>query len=44
MDNVRIAVDVGGTFTDIALEHAEGMATKKVLTTPDKPEEGVLSG
>ena len=44
MDNVRIAVDVGGTFTDIALEHAEGMTTKKVLTTPDKPEEGVLSG
>ena len=44
MNNVRIAVDVGGTFTDIALEHAEGMATKKVLTTPDKPEEGVLSG
>ena len=37
MDNVRIAVDVGGTFTDIALEHAEGMTTKKVLTTPDKP-------
>ena len=44
MDNVRIAVDVGGTFTDIALEHPEGMTTKKVLTTPDKPEEGVLSG
>ena len=28
MDNVRIAVDVGGTFTDIALEHPEGPLKK----------------
>ena len=35
MDSVRIAVDVGGTFTDIALEHASEMTTAKVLTTPE---------
>ena len=44
MDSVRIAVDVGGTFTDIALEHASEMTTAKVLTTPENPEQGVLSG
>jgi len=40
----RIAVDVGGTFTDVALEVAEGgIVTAKVLTTPDVPEEGVVA-
>ena len=44
MDSVRIAVDVGGTFTDIAQAHASGRTTAKVLTTPENPEQGVLSG
>ena len=40
----RIAVDVGGTFTDVALELAGGeIVTAKVLTTPDVPEEGVVA-
>ena len=40
----RIAVDVGGTFTDVALELAEGgIVTAKVLTTPSVPEEGVVA-
>ena len=40
----RIAVDVGGTFTDVALELAGvGIVTAKVLTTPSVPEEGVVA-
>ncbi len=41
----RIAVDIGGTFTDIALEKADGARiTAKVLTTPRAPEVGVIEG
>jgi N-methylhydantoinase A len=41
----RIAVDIGGTFTDIAVEKSDGArVTTKVLTTPAAPEEGVLAG
>ena len=40
----RLAVDVGGTFTDVALEHYEFQVTSKVLTTPEAPELGVLEG
>jgi N-methylhydantoinase A len=44
MDKARLAVDIGGTFTDLALE-ADGKRTSvKVLTTPRAPEEGVLTG
>ena len=40
----RLAVDIGGTFTDLALEHPGGRHTIKVLTTPAAPEQGVLAG
>jgi N-methylhydantoinase A len=40
----RLAVDIGGTFTDVALEHRGGRATIKVLTTSAAPEVGVLAG
>ncbi len=41
----RLAVDIGGTFTDIALEKGEGaLVTAKTLTTPSAPEQGVLTG
>jgi len=40
----RLAVDIGGTFTDLALEHAGTRTTAKVLTTPDAPERGVMEG
>jgi N-methylhydantoinase A len=40
----RLAVDIGGTFTDVALEYPGGRSTIKVLTTPTAPEVGVLSG
>ena len=41
----RIGVDVGGTFTDVALEADTGhVTTVKVLTTPAAPEDGVIEG
>jgi N-methylhydantoinase A len=39
-----MAVDIGGTFTDIVLERAGERRTRKVLTTAARPEEGVLEG
>jgi N-methylhydantoinase A len=44
MPSARLAVDIGGTFTDLALEHQGGRSTIKVLTTAAAPEEGVLHG
>ncbi len=40
----RLAVDIGGTFTDVVLETAQGLTTTKVLTTPRAPELGVMQG
>ena len=36
-------MDIGGTFTDVALEVGERRFTAKILTTPQAPEEGVLA-
>ena len=44
MTTARIAVDIGGTFTDFALERTGEISSAKVLTTPDRPEEAVLTG
>ncbi len=38
----RLGVDIGGTFTDVALERGAERWTAKILTTPQAPEEGVL--
>ena len=42
----RVAIDVGGTFTDVVTLDGESAALKfdKVPTTPSHPEEGVLDG
>jgi N-methylhydantoinase A len=40
----RLAVDIGGTFTDVVLETAAGAHAVKVLTTTDAPARGVLDG
>src|SRR5258706_976013 len=40
----RLAVDIGGTFTDVVVEHAGGRTTIKLLTTPDAPERAVVDG
>ena len=44
MTESRLAADIGGTFTDIAVETGDGLHTYKVLTTPQAPEEGVFNG
>ena len=40
----RIAVDIGGTFTDIVLEDKESILSEKVLTTTTNPEIGAITG
>ena len=42
--SARLAVDIGGTFTDVAIEQEGRRWTGKVLTTPHAPELGVLEG
>src|SRR5476649_287128 len=44
MDKARLAVDIGGTFTDLCLEWGGKLTSVKVLTTPRAPEEAVLTG
>ena len=44
MTKARLAADIGGTFTDVVLEHAGRRHSAKVLTTPRAPEEGMLEG
>ena len=42
---VRIGADVGGTFTDVVIELADGsFESTKVLTTHGGPDEGILLG
>ncbi len=40
---IRLGLDIGGTFTDVALEVGERRFTAKTLTTPRAPEDGVLA-
>jgi len=42
--HVRMAVDIGGTFTDVILDRSNDRLTRKVLTTTQQPEEGALEG
>ena len=44
MTQARLAIDIGGTFTDFAIEAGDERHSVKVLTTPRAPEEGVLAG
>jgi N-methylhydantoinase A len=39
---IRLGLDIGGTFTDVALEIGDRRFTTKTLTTPGAPEQGVL--
>jgi N-methylhydantoinase A len=38
----RLGVDIGGTFTDVALEAGGRRYSAKILTTPEAPERAVL--
>jgi N-methylhydantoinase A len=42
--SARVAVDIGGTFTDFVLEAGGRQFARKVLTTPRAPERAVLDG
>jgi N-methylhydantoinase A len=44
MNGCRLAVDIGGTFTDVVLQTPQGFFSGKVLTTVDAPDDGVISG
>ena len=42
---VRVAVDIGGTFTDIVVMSGDGaLHESKVSTTPDEPSRAVVAG
>jgi len=42
--DVRLAVDIGGTFTDVVLDVRGRRYTTKILTTGAHPDEGILQG
>ena len=41
---IRVGVDIGGTFTDVALEHPGGRSSAKLLTDYERPERAILAG
>ncbi|MEC8263244.1 MAG: hydantoinase/oxoprolinase family protein, partial [Pseudomonadota bacterium] len=41
---IRLAIDIGGTFTDLVLEDDGTRHTVKVLTTLDRPADGLMLG
>jgi N-methylhydantoinase A len=43
-DSIRLAADIGGTFTDIVLETSTALYTAKVPTDTGQPELGVIAG
>ncbi|MEM8957969.1 MAG: hydantoinase/oxoprolinase family protein [Pseudomonadota bacterium] len=42
--DIRVGVDIGGTFTDVALAYPGGMETTKVLTNYTQPEQAIIDG
>ena len=48
MDNrhldIRLGVDIGGTFTDLVLETPDGWYSTKILTTYKAPEDAIIEG
>lgn len=41
---IRLAIDIGGTFTDVVLDRGGERTSAKVLTTPSAPADAVLNG
>jgi N-methylhydantoinase A len=41
---IRLGVDIGGTFTDVAMEVGTALYSTKVLTTYSAPEQAILDG
>jgi hypothetical protein len=46
VENLRVAVDVGGTFTDVCIidERTGKIRIEKTSSTPHDPIEGILNG
>ena len=44
VSQIRVATDIGGTFTDVVLSHGQTLLTTKVLTTSRAPERAVVDG
>ncbi|MAK17029.1 MAG: methylhydantoinase [SAR116 cluster bacterium] len=42
--SIRLAIDIGGTFTDLVLDERGQRHTTKVLTTPERPADGLMQG
>jgi N-methylhydantoinase A len=42
-EQARLGVDIGGTFTDVALERGDKRWSTKVLTTPEAPARAVIA-
>ena len=42
--DIRLGVDIGGTFTDVVLETPDGWQSTKVLTTYKAPEDAIIEG
>ncbi len=42
--NIRLGVDIGGTFTDVVLEVGAAQFSTKVLTTYAAPEDAIIDG
>ncbi len=43
-NQIRLGVDIGGTFTDVVLETPDNSYSTKVLTTYAAPEDAILTG
>lgn len=43
-NDIRMGVDIGGTFTDVVLETPDGQYSTKVLTTYAAPEDAIIDG
>lgn len=41
---LKLAIDIGGTFTDVVAETATGLSSIKVLTSPNSPETAAIAG
>ena len=42
--SIRLGVDIGGTFTDVVLEHDKELFSTKVLTTYTTPDDAIIDG
>ena len=41
--SIKLGIDIGGTFTDAAIEVGEQRFTAKTLTTHTNPDDGVIT-